>query len=99
MPSVSERAKAPSSRLSSTVSRGKIRRPSGECARPFVTTRWAGVLSIRSPSNQISPDSARSRPEMVRSVVVLPAPLVPSSDTTCPCSTLKLIPLTARTLP
>src|SRR5687768_14460144 len=36
---------------------------------------------------------------MVRSVVVLPAPLVPRSVTTWPWSTLKLIPLTAITRP
>ncbi len=81
------------------MSRGKIRRPSGECASPFITTLCAGVRSIRSPSNQISPDSGRSNPEMVRNVVVLPAPLVPSSETTWPSSTEKLIPLTAFTLP
>ena len=98
-PARSRRAKAPSIRLSSTVSRGKIRRPSGECASPRVSTSCAGVESIRLPSNQISPDSGLSSPEMVRRVVVLPAPLVPTSVTTWPCSTVKLIPLTARTRP
>src|SRR5215218_3502627 len=98
-PPLSLRAKAPSIRFSSTVNRGKIRRPSGECAKPRVSTSCAGVLSIRSPSNQISPDSGLIRPEMVRSVVVLPAPLVPRSVTTWPWSTLKLIPLTAMTRP
>src|SRR5829696_1008324 len=98
-PPVSLRANAPSIRFSSTVNRGKIRRPSGECAKPRVSTSCAGVLSIRSPSNQISPDSGLIRPEMVRSVVVLPAPLVPRSVTTWPWSTLKLIPLTAMTRP
>jgi hypothetical protein len=39
------------------------------------------------------------KPEMVRSVVVLPAPLVPISVTTWPSSTEKLIPLTASILP
>ncbi len=96
---LSLRAKAPSRRLSSTVSRGKIRRPSGEWASPRMVTSWAGVESIRWPSNQISPDSGRIRPEMVRNVVVLPAPLVPTRVTTWPCSTVKLMPLTARTRP
>src|SRR5215207_3277050 len=54
---------------------------------------------MRSPSNQISPDWGLIKPEMVRSVVVLPAPLVPRSVTTWPWSTLKLIPLTAMTRP
>ena len=59
----------------------------------------AATCSIRSPWNRISPDVGRSSPEIVRSVVVLPAPLVPISDTTCPCSTLKLIFFTATILP
>ena len=36
---------------------------------------------------------------MVRSVVVLPAPLVPMSVTTWPSSTEKLMPLTASIFP
>ena len=40
-----------------------------------------------------------SSPEMVRSVVVLPAPLVPISVTTWPSSTVKVMPLTASILP
>lgn len=36
---------------------------------------------------------------MVRSVVVFPAPLVPISETTWPCSTEKLIFFTATILP
>jgi len=35
--------------------------------------------SMRSPPRRISPDEARHRPMMVRKVVVLPAPLRPSS--------------------
>ena len=37
MLAASLRANAPSSRFSSTVSRGKMRRPSGECAMPSST--------------------------------------------------------------
>ncbi len=36
---------------------------------------------------------------MVRSVVVFPAPFVPISVTTWPCSTEKLIPLIASIFP
>ena len=45
------RAKAPSIRFSSTVIRGKIRRPSGECASPRRRSRVPAVRSIRLPSN------------------------------------------------
>ena len=38
------------------------------------------------------PDFARSKPEMVRSVVVLPAPLPPMSVTIAPCSILNEMP-------
>ena len=69
-------------RFSSTVMRGKMRRPSGDWARPSVTILCAGTSSIRLPSKEIEPRAGRSSPEMVRSVVVLPAPLVPISDTT-----------------
>ena len=47
----------------------------------------------------MAPESGRSSPEMVRSVVVLPAPLVPMSETTSPSSTEKLMPLTALIFP
>jgi hypothetical protein len=65
----------------------------------MVTMSCAGIRSIRSPWNRISPLTGRSSPEMVRSVVVLPAPLVPINVTTWPCSTLKLIFFTATILP
>lgn len=64
-----------------------------------MTILCAGALSIRSPSKRIDPDSGRSRPEIVRSVVVLPAPFVPMRQTTWPCSTLTEMPLTAVILP
>ena len=51
------------------------------------------------PWNVMIPLPGRSSPEMVRSVVVLPAPLVPMSVTTSPSSTSKVIPLTALILP
>jgi hypothetical protein len=59
----------------------------------------AAVLWISFPWKLMLPLLGRSNPEMVRSVVVLPAPLVPMSVTTWPSSTEKLIPLTASILP
>ena len=76
------RLKAPSSRFSSTDMSGKIRRPSGEWATPRLTTSCAGTPSRRVPSKTTVPATGRSRPDRVRRVVVLPAPLVPMSVTT-----------------
>ena len=96
---LSLRAKAPRRRFSSTVSRGKIRRPSGECARPSCTMSWAATVVRSLPWKVIEPAAGRSRPEMVRRVVVLPAPLVPIRVTTSPSSTSKVMPLTALIFP
>lgn len=60
---------------------------------------WAATVVRSVPLKVIDPDTGRSSPEMVRRVVVLPAPLVPMSETTSPSSTEKLIPLTALILP
>ena len=79
---LSLRLKAPSRRFSSTERRGKICRPSGEWASPIVTMSWAWAPWIGLPWNVIEPPVGFSNPEMVRSVVVLPAPLVPMSVTT-----------------
>jgi hypothetical protein len=54
---------------------------------------------MRFPWNRISPLEGRMSPEIVRRVVVLPAPLVPIRVTTWPSYTEKLIFLTARILP
>ena len=54
---------------------------------------------MRSPSKRISPSAGRIIPETVFWVVVLPAPLAPSSATTSPSSTWKLMPLSARIAP
>jgi len=66
---------------------------------PNCTISCAGIWSMRLPWKVIVPPVGRSSPEMVRSVVVLPAPLVPISETTWPSSTVKLMPLTALILP
>ena len=59
----------------------------------------AGSLSSRVPLNVIAPVRGRSRPEMVRRVVDLPAPLEPMSVTISPSLTTRETPLTAAMLP
>src|SRR4051794_38031661 len=51
--------------------------------------RCAGTLSIRLPSKRISPLSARLKPAIVRSNVVLPQPEGPSSVKNSPGSTAR----------
>ena len=46
-----------------------------------------------------APSDGRSRPEIVRSVVVLPAPLEPMSATSSPVATVSDTPCSARMLP
>ena len=62
-------------------------RPSGTCATPSRT-----IFSVARPVTSLSPIRTRPRglsiPEMARSVVVLPAPLAPSSATVSPSPTL-----------
>src|SRR6476469_5143922 len=58
-----------------------------------------GSRSIRSPPSAISPPVARMTPTTVFIVVVLPAPLPPSSATTLPCGTLRLTPRSTRSAP
>ena len=53
-----------------------------------------GLPAIGSPSNLIVP-SVRTMPQMARSVVVLPAPLAPSSVVMPPGSSAKLTPCSA----
>ena len=76
-----------------------MRRPSGEWAMPERDDVVGGGAVDRLALELISPPLGRSSPEMVRSVVVFPAPLVPMSVTTWPCSTEKVMPLTASILP
>jgi hypothetical protein len=51
------------------------------------------------PSNRTTPLRAGLSPEMVRSVVLLPAPLEPMSVTISPSSTVSETPLSALMLP
>ena len=62
---------------------------------PSATIWWAGRPVMSRPARVTFPDDGRTRPEMARSVVVLPAPLLPISATTSPSATEKLTPLSA----
>ena len=68
----------------STVIRGKIRRPSGEWQMPAATISWPGSPMMSLPLNVTEPLRARSRPEIVRRVVDLPAPFEPIRVTISP---------------
>ena len=96
-PALSLRKKAPVRRFSSTVRPGKTRRPSGTCAMPRATIFSGASLSIRSPAKRISPPEGRARPEIVRSVVLFPAPFEPMMVTMPPGGTSMLTPFSAAT--
>ena len=82
------RAKPPARRFSSTVSRAKMRRPSGTWTSPLATIAAAATpveraaRRTRSSPRSTRRDARRSVPDMARSSVVLPAPLLPSTATT-----------------
>jgi hypothetical protein len=65
--------------------------------RPTIRSVDADVRSV--PSNVIAPSDGRRRPEIVRSVVVLPAPFPPISAISSPWSTRSDTPWSARMLP
>ena len=66
--------------------RGKMRRPSGDWLMPRPTIVVARrTPSIARPWKVTVPFLGRSSPEIVRSVVDLPAPLEPMSVTISPC--------------
>src|SRR5690349_965077 len=99
IPAPSERDTAPSRRFSPTVRLPKIRRPSGQCETPIDTIRSAAAVVMSVPSKVIVPWVGRSRPEIVRSVVLLPAPLEPMRATSWRRSTRNDTPCSARMLP
>jgi len=78
---------APSSRFSVTVMNGKSRRPSGTCTMPRSTRRAAGTRARSSPSKSTRPCRGPTRPEITRSVVLLPAALAPTSAKMPPAGT------------
>ncbi len=84
IPASSFRRNAPIRRLSMTCIRGNSRRPSGDWQMPSPTMSWAAIRLMSLPPNLIEPLGGCMRPEIVRRVVVLPAPLLPMSATTSP---------------
>ena len=79
--------------------RGKMRRPSGDCAMPISATWWPAIVWISRPLNRIRPVRGGTIPEIERSVVVLPAPLAPISVTISPSRTSSEMPLSASIEP
>src|SRR5712692_11550134 len=64
------------------------------------TPRWRGGTSLtHRPSKTTSPASGRSKPAIIRSVVVLPHPDPPTTDTNSPCAISSDSPSTARAGP
>src|SRR3954454_12391452 len=80
------------SRFSRTSRLAKIPRSSGQKATPMRAIRSEEVLMISRASKRTEPDRFPMMPITDFSVVVLPAPLRPSSVTTSPAFTLKLMP-------
>src|SRR4051812_12717977 len=81
-----------SSRFSRTSRVAKMPRSSGQNATPIRAIRSEEAREISWPSNRIEPERLPMMPITDFSVVVLPAPLRPSSVTTSPAFTLKLTP-------
>src|SRR5262249_12646781 len=86
-------------RFSRTVSRLKIRRPSGTWATPRETIACGGTSRSDWFSRLMVPWVGWSSPEIVLSVVVLPAPLLPRIVTISPCPTSSPTPLSALISP
>ena len=79
--------------------RGNIRRPSGDKAMPRATMSGGDIPSMRASPKTISPLLGGFNPMMARSVLVLPAPLLPTSETIWVGAISTLTPLTATLLP
>ena len=71
-------------------------RPSGTCTTPAPTI-LLGLRGRGAPSNSTVPVLGFTKPEIVRSSVVLPAPLAPMMETICPLCTSTLMPRSAST--
>ena len=97
---LSLREKAPISRFSRTVIREKIRRPSGDLADAalddLVRRQRVDPLAVQ---QDLALARLRGCPEIVRSVVLLPAPFAPISVTISPSWTSMLMPCSAWMLP
>ena len=97
--SLSVRWKAPISRFSVTLIRGKSRRPSGLCAIPFLTIVCGAVPVMSFPWKRIVPWRGRLMPLMARSVEDFPAPFAPMSVTISPSRTVSEMPFSAWIAP
>ena len=79
-------------RFSRTLRLAKIPRSSGQMAMPALAI-WSEALAMSSlPSNRADPARRSTIPMIDFSVVVLPAPFRPSSVTTSPSRTSKVMP-------
>src|SRR3989440_11616029 len=81
-----------SRRFSFTLRLAKIPRSSGQKAMPRRAMAFAGSRIVSVPANLIEPWRRATIPMIDFSVVVLPAPLRPSSVTTSPSRTSKSMP-------
>ena len=79
--------------------RGKIRRPSGDCAIFSRAIWWVGMSVMSRPSNRIVPALARGLPKIVIISVDLPAPLAPISATISPALISRSTPFSASIFP
>ena len=79
--------------------RGKIRRPSGDCAMESRAISCVGMCVMSCPSNRIFPSRARGAPKIDIISVDFPAPLEPISATISPRPTSRSTPRKAWTAP
>ena len=77
------------------MSDANTERPSGAWVTPARANSYAWRFVITAPSNSTSPALGSTRPEHTRAIVVLPEPFEPSSVSTRPRSTAKLMPNSA----
>ena len=66
---------------------------------PSSTMRSVDARVMSASSKVIEPGDGRRRPEIVRKVVVLPAPFDPISATSSPCATRSETPCRERIAP
>ena len=79
--------------------RGKMRRPSGDCAMRMRAISCVGRSVMSVPAKVMVPALARGVPKIVIISVDLPAPLAPISATISPSLTAIETPFSARMLP
>ena len=86
-------------RFSSTVSSSITPRPSGTWATPMRAMDSTVRPTMASPSKRTDPPRGFTSPEIVRSSVVLPAPLAPRTAVIAPGSASKETERSACTAP